>query len=528
MKPEELEEFVKKVKPSYYKPIIIIGKKIYSDLYDYKIPESVLSKLEIIAESLLQRPLLELTYIFIDLEKDGIIKELGYGNLTYMEYFKLLSIYDKSFTDYCVAVSWHPNIMQDKFIEDISVKVNRNTQNFKFIAFQKYERFFVPKYYEGNAQLESFAKRVGNKPTEELEIINLDGEDYIAVGVLGRNLNKYSFVGLYPMKIIENEITNQKSLLLSLGLLSLLLSVGLAQLLSKSFINPLLILQNGALAIENRNFKYRLSGLATDEFGEVGKIFNHVMVGLEDLELARIVQESMFPKPEFSQGKFSVYGKSVTMIDVGGDYLDFFKVDENSFAVLLGDVAGHGLGAAVIMAMAKAAILVAENLHSPGAVLNHLHKMILATKSAKQRKIMTFQYLHINSETGENLYSNAGACSPWLIRHSENIALEMKMPGPVLGAFKKTVYKEMSLDFRPGDAIVFYTDGIVECKDKNGEMLGYDRLKQLLLDCWAEKPEDYYNNIYKAYLDYVGADTEAGDDLTFIVLMYNDKLKTES
>jgi sigma-B regulation protein RsbU (phosphoserine phosphatase) len=303
------------------------------------------------------------------------------------------------------------------------------------------------------------------------------------------------------------------------------LSIGLAHLLTKSFITPLLNLQEGALAIENRNFKHRLTNLNIDEFGEVGGIFNHVMVGLEELEIAKIVQESMFPNPEFKQGKFSIYGKSITMIDVGGDYLDFFKVDDNSFSVLVGDVAGHGVGAAVIMAMAKAAILGADKaLRSPALLLNSLHKMILATKNSKQKKIMTFQYLHINSETGENLYGNAGACSPWLIRHSENTVTEIKMAGAALGAFKRAVYKEMPLDFKPGDAIVFYTDGIVECKDKNGEMLGYERLKKLLLQNWDSNPETYYNNIYKAYLDFVGDDSEAGDDLTFVILVYNQEV----
>ena len=266
-----------------------------------------------------------------------------------------------------------------------------------------------------------------------------------------------------------------------------------------------------------------MSGLNVDEFGEVGGIFNHVMVGLEELEVAKIVQESMFPKPEFKQGKFSVYGKSITMIDVGGDYLDFFKVDDNSFSVLVGDVAGHGVGAAVIMAMAKAAILGGgESLKSPAAMLNQLHKMILATKTTKQKKIMTFQYLHVNSETGENLYGNAGACSPILVRHSENMAEEIRMPGAALGAFKRAVYDEMALDFRPGDAIVFYTDGIVECKNKNGEMLGYDKLKNTLIQCWDSNPETYYNNILKAYYEYVGENAEAGDDLTFVILSYNE------
>ena len=196
----------------------------------------------------------------------------------------------------------------------------------------------------------------------------------------------------------------QSFVLWLLGIFSLILSIGLAQLLTKSFINPLQNLQEGALAIENRNFKYRLSNLDIDEFGEVGSIFNHVMVGLEELEVAKIVQESMFPKPEFNQGNFSIYCKPATMIDVGGDYFDYFKVDDNSFAVLVGDVAGHGVGAAVIMAMAKAAILGAgECLKTPAELLNYLHKMILSTKKPKQKKIMTFQYLYINSETGDNI-----------------------------------------------------------------------------------------------------------------------------
>ena len=129
--------------------------------------------------------------------------------------------------------------------------------------------------------------------------------------------------------------------------------------------------------------------------------------------------------------------------------------------------------------------------------------------------------MYINSETGENLFSNAGGCSPWLVRHSEQYIEEIKMSGATLGAFKKSVYKEMPLDLRPGDALVLYTDGIVECVDKDGTMFGYERLKRVLLDCWDENPESYYDNIYRAYLDFVGSDAEARDDLSIVILMYN-------
>ncbi len=500
----------------------IIVKKLCSDLNGKEIPSYILSKLELIAENIMQKTFPEIIYNII--EVIGQIKEWGFGNKSNLTYFKFISINNDGNADYGVLASWHPDDLQARFISDIIVLANKNPQNYKILAYEKYLREFTPNTYNNySSELELFARRAEEKPTEELEILKLNGEDYIAVSFSGRKLNYYNFIGLYPVRNIDNLIYKQSSLLWILGVLCLILSIGLAHLLTKSFITPLLTLQDGALAIESRNFKYRLSGLSVDEFGEVGGIFNHVMVGLEELEVAKIVQESMFPKPEFSQGNFSVYGKSITMIDVGGDYLDFFKVDDSSFTVLLGDVAGHGVGAAVIMAMAKAAILGGgDSLKSPAAMLNNLHKMILATKTSKQKKIMTFQYLHVNSETGENLYGNAGACSPFLIRHSENIAIELKMAGAALGAFKRAVYKEMPLDFRPGDAIVFYTDGIVECKNKNGEMLGYDRLKTTLLNCWDSNPENYYNNILKAYYEFVGDDAEAGDDLTFVILIYNE------
>ena len=498
----------------------IIVKKLCSDMNGKEIPNTILCKLELMAENIMQKSFPEIIYTVI--ETLGYIKEWGFGKKTNLTFFKFISLNNNAIIDYVILISWYPNDPQRLFIEKILPEANRNPKNFKFIAIDRVYGDTYPQKYAGNIELERFARRSSQKPTDELEIMNLDGEDYIAIGFLGRNIYNYSFVGLYPIRNIDNVIKKQSSLYWILGVLCLILSVGLAQLLTKSFIMPLQKLQGGALAIENRNFEHRLSGLSIDEFGEVGGIFNKVMVGLEELEVAKIVQESMFPKPEFAQGHFSIFGKTVTMIDVGGDYLDFFKIDDNSFAVLLGDVAGHGVGAAVIMAMAKAAILGGgDYLRSPASMLASLHKMILATKNEKQRKIMTFQYLYVNSETGENLYGNAGACSPWLIRHSEQSVQEIKMAGAALGAFKRAVYKEMPLDLRPGDTIVFYTDGIVECKDKNGEMLGYDRLKKMVLNCWDENPETYYKNIFKSYTDFVGEGTEAGDDLTFVILMYN-------
>lgn len=503
------------------KIVNIIVKKVCSDFNGTELDSYILNKLELIAETIIQKSFPEIISSVI--ETVGIIREWGVGTNTNMTYFKFISLFDPSKTDYIVLVCWRPATIQKRFVKEMLPNANRNEKNFKVIAYERFKQSFVPDIYNSNNELKKFARRAGIKPTEELEYINFQGENYIAVSVLGRQLSQYGFVGLYPVRNIDSIIYEQSSLLWILGLFCLILSAGLAQILTKSFINPLLTLQEGAMAIEERNFKHRLKELSPDEFGEVAGIFNNVMVGLEELEIAKIVQESMFPKPEFSLGRFTVYGKSVTMVDVGGDYLDFFKVDDNHLSVLVGDVAGHGVGAAVIMAMAKACILGGGGeLSSPAAILNRLHKMILATKNQKQKKIMTFQYIHLNSETGEGLYGNAGACSPFLVRHKSGTVEELKMAGAALGAFKKAIYKEMPFKFEDEDTLVFYTDGIVECKDERGEMLGYNGLRQLILDCWDENPEKYYQNIYDVYVRYIGTEAEAGDDLTIVILKYNE------
>ena len=503
------------------KVINLILKKICSDLNNQTIPAMVLSKMEIFIETIMQKTFPEILYSVVQ-TKDNI-SEFGFKNYYNVSYFKFISVFDKRFTDYICLITWLPKDIQRDFLKNIIYKINRNPINVKIISYERGKREFLPINFSDNKVLEKFVRRASDKPTDELEIININGEDYIAVSILGHNISEFSFVGLYPIKNVDSFVNYKSSILWILGVFCLLLSISLAQLLTRSFIKPMNNLQEGAYAVENRNFDHRISNLGNDEFGDVGNIFNNMMVSLKELEVAKIVQESMFPKPEFSQGRFSIYGKSVCMIDVGGDYLDFFRVDDNSFSLLLGDVAGHGLGAAMIMAMAKASIIASpDSWKSPSAMLNLLHKVILGVKSAKQKKIMTFQYLHVNSETGENLYSCAGACSPFLVRHFDNSIEEIKVPGAVLGAFKKAVYKEQSLDLKPGDALVFYTDGIIECKNKKGEMFGYDRLKEQLLLCWSDNPKEYYQNIYNAYLNYVGNDKEAEDDLTIIVLEYQN------
>ncbi len=112
---------------------------------------------------------------------------------------------------------------------------------------------------------------------------------------------------------------------------------------------------------------------------------------------------------------------------------------------------------------------------------------------------MTFQYMYCNSQTGEGLYANAGACSPFIYRKKTNVIEELKLLAPVLGGFKRSTYNEIPVSFEPGDAIIFYTDGIVES--------------------YSLDPAIFYNNIYNTYLKFIEG-MDAQDDITIVVAIF--------
>ncbi|MDD3145694.1 MAG: SpoIIE family protein phosphatase, partial [Candidatus Riflebacteria bacterium] len=495
----------------------LVGKKVMSDLNRVEMSGKALDRIEIVAESLLQKSFIEITHSIID--NIGRINQWGFGYLKDLTYFKFISVGERDITDYLAMIFWRPQVFQNNFLVAALPQANRNAQGFKLLAFNKLKNRFVGNLDDPEGVVEKFARRAGQKPTEEIEILNLNGEEYIATGFNGRFLEFFQIIGLYPVRNIERVISARKTDLLLFGLFSLLLAAGLAQILASSFVAPLAGLRHGALAIENRNFSHRIKNAGQDEFGEVAGIFNHIMVGFEELEVAKIVQESLFPKPDFALNRFSIFGRSVSMGELGGDYLDFFKIDDTNFAVLMGDVAGHGVGAALIMAMAKAGILSSgENLASPKTILTGLHQMILASKSSRQKKVMTFQYLFMNSDSGEGLYANAGACSPYIYRRSAGVVEELSQAGAALGAFKKAVYGEVPLQLKSGDAMIFYTDGLVESRNLAGLEIGYDGLQKILTDCYDTDPAIYYRNIFSAYSGHI-AGQEAQDDLTLIIVV---------
>ena len=495
-----------------------VGQFFLDKINGAKVSEKVETELEMFIESTTQKPLAN--FLFDLLYKRGSFIQWGFGQNVNPAIFDTFSLKNSNHQDIFFLSTLKVLDFQYNFLKSAVPQANRNNLGLKVVAMLDHQ-YTVPVEAYKNAALRDYATTLTSYPSKEIKILDYHDRPHLAMGIAGRHLKEYKLLGLFPLEDIDSVITTQRRQLLMFAILSLLMTWGLSQVLAQSFISPLKQITEGAIAIENKHFSHRLPDLGRDEFGAMGRVFNAVMVDLEELSVASAIQEQLLPQQQIETGFFSLFGRSVSMGELGGDYYDHIGLDGGKFSVLLGDVAGHGVGAALIMAMAKAGIIQSDQLlDQPLQLLNRLHGLIYASKTRKQKKIMTFQYLYLDGQTGRGRYANAGACSPMIIRKSTGQVEELTLTGAALGAFKKPNYSEIELVFNPGDAIVFYTDGIVEARSPGGDELGYDRLRQLLFTAWNADAATFYQNIFSAYLQHLGT-AEAQDDLTMVVLVFN-------
>ena len=476
-----------------------------------------MTETELVAEMVYQRPFHEIIQSMM-LATDKVFR-LGLVDRTSPLLVKLISLKHDRVIDYFLMIFFRNGTLQREFLARNFHALERNQLGLKFMYADNI--VFGPESTPINRSswFSDIYLKTREHPAVEPCFTSIDGHDYVYAGMRGQNLDSYMLYAFYPLARIEAEIAEEKQFLVSAAIMTLIMLAGLGLIFSAGFVMPLTALQAGAIAIRQRDFSFRLGELANDEFGEMARIFNSSMADFEELSLAGIVQARLLPQQGISDNRFDLYGRSIPMTEMGGDYFDYFQTGDDRLAVMAGDVAGHGVGASLIMAMAKAGVLrCSDCLDKPATVLARLHQIIFASRSKTQRKVMTFQYLYYNPADGSGVYANAGACSPLLVDPAKGTAHEITLQAPVLGGFKKSSFANLDLQLQPGQAVVFYTDGMVETMNPDGSEIGYDGLKQILLAAYDPDARRYYDNIYQKYREWL-AGGQPQDDLTLIILL---------
>ena len=239
---------------------------------------------------------------------------------------------------------------------------------------------------------------------------------------------------------------------------------------------------------------------------------------IEELDQARTTQLSLLPLSLPDIPNAQVAAKYVPMEEVGGDFYDVFELEPNVFGLLVADVTGHGVSAALLSFMFYSMFTNARNSENSPELTVSLTNEYLEGK-VEEGKFATMFYAVYNASTRQLTYSGAGHPCGFVIRPSTDEIIELDTEGVLIGFFshENANYEEKTIQLHPEDKVLLYTDGILEVSDNQEEMLGSDRLKSLLLENKHGHIEDLLEQIYEfgnRFSEYSGF----GDDITLLGL----------
>ena len=232
-----------------------------------------------------------------------------------------------------------------------------------------------------------------------------------------------------------------------------------------------------------------------------------------ELEIARRIQQSILPTEFPKSVHFRVAARYVPMTSVAGDFYDFVVADEHQAGLLIADVSGHGVPAALIASMVKLAAASQRALaDEPSRFLSGMNSALFGNT---QNQFVTAAYVHLNAESQELRYSAAGHPPMLLLRNGG--VTEIAENGLMLAAFDFASYSTAVHKLEAGDRIVMYTDGILEASNTAGNFFGHDALHDLLTKTRGLSPAMAADSIISSVRQW---SAKQDDDLTVLVCDY--------
>lgn len=320
--------------------------------------------------------------------------------------------------------------------------------------------------------------------------------------------------------------TTARNLGYGLGLVVLALA-GILPLSSRMTRN-LTALTKGAESLAHGDLSARVPVASKDEFGALAQAFNRMAEDLgenqkhlvekerlhKELEMCRRIQEELLPRRPLRTGEVEIKGVSIPAREVGGDFFNYFPMPGGNMAMLIGDVSGKGLPAALLMANLQATIQARLPLELDLARLAAQLNAEIEENNAEAYLTLFLAVLDPASLTLR--YVNAGH-NPQFLLHGDGSAEQLPSTGRPIGLLADSRFEERSIQLRHEDALFFYTDGLVEAADAAGEEFGMARLEAMLVDERSRGPEGLMAGIETAVNRHRGG-TEADDDATMMLL----------
>ena len=286
--------------------------------------------------------------------------------------------------------------------------------------------------------------------------------------------------------------------------------------------------------VQAGDFTYRIPVKGNDQLANLGQSYNMMIENLDrllkvakekerlqaDLDIAKEVQEQLYPRTVPR-----VEGLQITALlhpakSVSGDYYDYQRIDKDHCAIALGDVAGKGISAALLMANVQSAmrsqLRAVQEAHGKvdtANVVSQINKHLEANTTTE--KYATFFFSVYNEQSGELVYTNAGHLPPILLRGAEVQRLDVN--GMVVGIFPQAQYDASRITLEKGDLLLIYSDGITEPENEYDEMFGEERLIETVQRVAAKPSEEILREVFAEVNEWTFA-PDSADDMTMMLI----------
>lgn len=233
-----------------------------------------------------------------------------------------------------------------------------------------------------------------------------------------------------------------------------------------------------------------------------------------ELAIAREIQTSILPRSNPQIRNLRITAAYHPMTAVAGDFYDFIPVDQHRVGVLIADVSGHGVPAALIAAMMKMAVQsIVPCVHSPGGVLQGLNRML---SGQAPDQFVTAAYLFIDTQNYKARYSAAG--HPPLLLSRAGMLHRIESNGLVFGVMPQPDYPVRDIPICPGDRLLLYTDGVIEPENAKGKPFGESKLEQVVLGAQMCRPSELTDRLLTEIRVWQPPSMAQQDDITVIVI----------
>ncbi len=313
--------------------------------------------------------------------------------------------------------------------------------------------------------------------------------------------------------------------------IAIFLCIVFSVLFARQFAGAMRYLATIAGKIGKGEFDVQVKVKSKDELGQLGESLQEMAIGLKEavkvkeelfsiqaeVKIASRIQQSILPVGGPNLKGLGFGARYIPMEGVAGDFYDFHVLDDHSVGVLVADVSGHGIPAAMISTMVKVTFSQQSSIGTDTSmVLNEMNRML---SGKMEDQFLTACYVYINMDKKKLIIADAGHLPLLIWRRSSNEIIKVKPMGMIIGFLPEINCPIEELKLKVGDRIVMYTDGIVEAANPGGDQYTEDRLVKMISKHEAKTQLEFIDLIVADLKEWVGQDKKTfEDDLTMVVM----------